>query len=62
MVILLVVVAAALIVRRTIGQGASRYPKLKYFFNYNLIILVGHVIFLPLCLSIVKDLTYLGRG
>lgn len=60
-VILATVAIAALVVRSLLGQGANRYPKLKYFFNYNLVILAYHMVFLPLCVSISRDLSLLGR-
>jgi|JI6StandDraft_1071083.scaffolds.fasta_scaffold35930_2 hypothetical protein len=61
-VVLALVVIAALFVRRFIGQGASRYPKVKYFFNYNLLILVYDMTFLPLCVSIIRDLNLLSTA
>jgi hypothetical protein len=49
------VIVAAVIVRRVLGQGFGRHPKLKYFFNYNLVIVITSV-------SIVEDFDDLKQG
>jgi putative effector of murein hydrolase LrgA (UPF0299 family) len=56
------VIVAAVIVRRVLGQGFGRHPKLKYFFNYNLVIVITSMFYLPLCVSIVEDFDDLKQG
>jgi hypothetical protein len=50
------------LVRYLLGQGAGNYPKIKYLFNYNLLLLVGIITYLPLCVSIVFDYADLIDG
>lgn len=53
---------AAGIVRYFLGQGAGNFPKIKYFFNYNFLILVTTITYLPLCVSIVFNFADLIQG